>query len=265
MKRGGYKKQGFAVIELVIILVIIAVLVAVGYYVISKRSGGSSQEATNSEGAGTKNSVKIKHLGVNLDYYNPATNKAGDFVFTKAKFDAGKTMQMLFMNYGFEIPASSAGPAKKNPQPTFILPLGTKVHALVDGEVFDVPKLYSNDYSVMVQASGSDLIFETEHVINVKVKKGYKVKAGDVIAEVSGYSAQGYDGLGLIEIGILKGGSPPQHICPFDYLDDSIKDETLKKITALQKSWEEYRGDSSIYDESKIVVPGCESRDPIEG
>lgn len=172
---------------------------------------------------------------------------------------------MLFFDYGFNVPATSAGPEKKNPQPTFILPLGTKVHSLVDGEVFDVPKLYSNDYSVMVKAEGSELIFETEHVINVKVKKGDKVKAGDVIAEVSDYDAKNYAGMGLVEIGVLKGGNPPSHLCPFDYLDDSIKDSTLKNITALQKSWEEYRGDSSIYDESKVVIPGCLTREPIEG
>ena len=109
------------------------------------------------------------------------------------------------------------------------------------------------------------MIFETEHVINVLVKKGDKVKAGDVIAEVSDYSVNGYAGYGLVEIGVLRGGNPPSHLCPFDHLDDSIKEVTLSKITALQKSWEEYRGDSDIYDESKVVVPGCLSRDPIEG
>ena len=128
-----------------------------------------------------------------------------------------------------------------------------------------MPKLYSNDYSVMVQGEGSELIFETEHVINVKVKKGDKVKAGDVIAEVSDYSAHGYDGLGVVEIGVLKGGNPPFHLCPFDYLDESIKEDTIKKIDALKKSWEQYRGDTSLYDESKEVTPGCLSKDPIEG
>lgn len=259
------KQNGFATVEVIIVLIIVIVIGVVGFMVMNKnkKSDNESVSANNAQEIAQKSEVKIKHLGINLDYYDPSTNKAGDFVFTKATFDAG--IQQLFMNYGNVVPASSAGPAKANPQPTFILPLGTKVHALVDGKVFDVPKLYSGDYSVMVQGEGSDLIFETEHVINVKVKKGDNVKAGDVIAEVSDYDAKGYDGLGLFEIGVLKGGNPPSHVCVFDYLDDSIKNDTLKKITALQKSWEEYRGDSSIYDETKIVVPGCETRNPIEG
>ncbi len=265
-------KSGFAAVEAVIILVVIAAIAGAGYFVYKSKNNNSSSSGTQevqkqNQESEKKSGVKIKHLGVNLDYYDPATNKAGDFVFTKAKFSAGETMQMIFMNYGFVIPGNSTagGQSKANPQPTFILPMGTKVHSLVDGEVFDVPKLYSDDYSVMVRGEGSELIFETEHIINVKVKKGDKVKAGDVVGEVSGYSAHGYDGLGLVEIGVLKGGNPPSHLCTFDYLDDSIKDETLKKITSMKKAWEEYRGDSSIYDETKVVIPGCESRGPIEG
>lgn len=260
MNISKHTQRGFTLVEIVIVVIVIAIAGAVGYLAYNKFSSSESNN-TDTKSTSSKSEVKIKHLGVNLDYYDPATNKAGDFAFTKADM----AFNMLFFEYGFVVPATSAGPEKSNPQPTFILPLGTKVHALVDGEVHDVPKLYSNDYSVMVQGEGSELIFETEHVINVKVKKGDKVKAGDVIAEVSDYDAKNYAGMGLVEIGILKGGNPPSHICPFDYLDDSIKDDTLKKITALQKSWEEYRGDSSIYDESKVVIPGCLSRDPIEG
>src|SRR3990167_908128 len=265
-------QKGFALIEALIIVIIIVAIGGVGFFVLGKDKAApdsSSKEtpATSSDAqeVAKKKEVKIKHLGVNLDYYDSATNKAGDFEFTKAKFTSG--IQLLFTDYAYVISGAntSTGQDKANPQPTFILPLGSKVYSLIDGEVFDVPKLYSNDYSVMVQGEGSELIFETEHVINVKVKKGDKVKAGDVIAEVSDYSAHGYDGLGLVEIGVLKGGNPPFHLCPFDYLDDSIKDETIKKINALKKSWEQYRGDTSLYDESKEVTPGCLSRDPIEG
>lgn len=263
MIKSKNRQSGFAVVELLVVILVIAVIGGVGFFVMNKNKDKttSAVTSTNAKQVAKESEVKIKHIGVNLDTYDPATNKAGDFVFTKEKLEFNR----IFFDYGFEIPANSVGPAKKNPQPTFILPLGTKVHALVDGEVFDVPKLYSNDYSVMVQGEGSDLIFETEHVINVKVKKGDKVKAGDVVAEVSDYSAKNYAGFGLVEIGVLKGGNPPFHLCTFDYLDDSIKDKTLKNITALQKSWEEYRGDTTIYDESKVVIPGCLSRDPIEG
>lgn len=253
------KQSGFSLVEVLIVIVVLAVVAGVGFFVFNRQD--SEVEPSSSDNTSVNSEAKIKHLGVNLDYYDPATNKAGDFVFTKDKLEFNR----LFFDYGFVVPANSAGPEKKNPQPTFILPIGTKVHSLVDGEVFDVPELYSGDYSVMVQTEGSDLIFETEHVVNVKVKKGDKVKAGQVIAEVSGYDSKNYAGMGLVEIGVLKGGNPPSHLCPFDYLDESIKGETLKKITALQKSWEEYIGDDSIYNEAAVVIPGCVTRDPVEG
>lgn len=258
------KQRGFAFVEIFIVLIVIVLLGGIVYYVFIRDDETPQVTSSNAEEVASKSETKIKHLGVNLDYYDPATNKAGDFEFTKEKMSFNR----LFFEYGFVIPANSVGPEKRNPQPTFILPLGSKVYSLVDGTVEDVPTLYSNDYSVMVKAEGSDLIFETEHVINVKVKKGDKVKAGDVIAEVSDYDAHNYAGLGLVEIGILQGGDatkPPSHICPFDYLDDSIIDDTFKKLTALQKSWEEYTGDASIHDEAAAVVPGCLDRVPVEG
>ncbi|MDQ5886325.1 MAG: Peptidase protein [Patescibacteria group bacterium] len=257
------KQSGFALLEALLVLVIIAVLGGIGFFVLSKDKKSETVTSENAATVATESKAKIKSIGINLEEYDPATGMAGDLKFTKANFASG--MQMLFSEYGYEVAASSAGPAKKNPQPTFIAPLGTKVMALVDGEVVNVPKLYSNDYSVHVQAQGSDLIFETEHVINVKVKQGDKVKAGQVIAEVSDYDAKNYDGLGLFEIGVLKGGNPPSHLCLFDYLDDSIKSDTQKNILSLQKAWEEYRGDTTIYDEAKAVTPGCLTRDPIEG
>jgi len=251
-------QKAFSVAEVVLIIVTLAMLVGIGLYVFNNDS--AAPKPTNSSNTKTPE-TKIKHLGVNLDFYDEVTNKAGDFVFTKEKM----AFNMLFMNFGYQIPATSAGPAKTNPQPTFILPYGTKVYSLVDGQVVDVPKLYSEDYSVMVKGEGSDLIFETEHVTNVKVKRGDEVKAGQVIAEVSDYDAKNWAGYSLVEIGVLKPGNPPQHLCPFEYLDDSIKTQTLNRITALQKSWEKYRGDKSIYNEKKAVIPGCDTLDPIEG
>ncbi len=262
-----HNQKGIAHLAAILLVMVIAVIGGIGYFVYSKEKDSEPITADNAMQVAQNSPAKIKHLGVEFGDYDVTTNKAGDFKFTKALLSSGEGMQMLFMEYGHVIPGNSAmgGMSKGNPQPTYILPLGTKVKAITDGKVYDVPKLYSNDYSVQIEVPGSDLIFEMEHVINVKVKKGDIVKAGDVVAEVSDYDAKNYDGLGLVEIGILKPGNPPSHICPFDYLDDAIKDEAFKKIVALQKAWEEYRGDSSIYDESKVLVTGCISRDPIEG
>jgi len=263
-------QNGFSLVEVLIIIIVLAILGLAGYTVLNhqnqpKTTNPSSSNSNNNTQQSKKSpGGKIKNIGVNLGYYDAKTGRAGDFVFTKAKLHDNA----IFMNYGVFIPASSASPAKNNPQPAYVLPMGTKVHSLVDGKVNSVTKLYSNDYSVLVQVEGSDLIFETEHVLNVVVKQGDSVKAGDVVAEVSNHMSNYNDGMGFVEIGVFKpgvGSGSPSHTCPYDYLDDSIKADTLKKITALQKAWEDYRGDAGIYDETKVVIPGCEFKGDIEG
>ncbi len=209
-----------------------------------------TQKSTPSPQNSDEPPLKLKNIGINFS----------DFKFTKEKLQFGKP----FMEYGFYIPGDSAHPAKNNPQPTFVVPLGTPVRSLVDGIVANIGTVWSGDYSIQVTANGQiqKWIYETEHVLNPKVKVGDKVTAGQIVGEVSTFS-QAPPGYGTVEIGILKGGNPPFHVCPFLYLDDSIKEETLSKIKAFFKSWEDYIGDQSLYPDT--TVPGCLTPDPIAG
>jgi hypothetical protein len=242
-----------------IVLVTISSLILAGCTPGKTNKNKTNTINTKNGGVEQESEVKIEHIGINLAPYDPETNTVGDIVFTEETLSE---YDMPYFDYGFQVEASSAGPARKNPQPTFIVPLGTKVHSLVDGVVVNVPKLYSDDYSIHVQASeDSEMIFELEHVINVTVKVGDTVKAGDVLGEVSDYDAHNYAGLGLYEIGILIPGNPPSHICPFLYLDDSIKDETNEALLSLYKAWNEYRG-KQIYDEN-LETPGCITTEEI--
>lgn len=197
----------------------------------------------------------IKHLGIDFDK---------DLVFTKEKLE----FDSIFFDYGFVIPAnnSATGRDKSNPQPTFIVPLGTPARSLVDGIVVAMPILWSGDYSIHVTANGKmgRWIYETEHIINPKVKVGDKVTAGQTVGEVSNFNNSAPPGFGSVEIGILRGGNPSNHVCPFLYLDSSIKEDVYAKLRAFYKAWNEYRG-KIIYNESSYSVPGCLTLSPIEG
>ena len=140
-----------------------------------------------------------------------------------------------------------------NLQPTFVLPAGTKVTAIIDGVVCMIPKLYSGDYSVMMAPSCEEkkYMWEMEHVINVTVEVGDRVMAGQPVAEVSNYSyeygdPQGLDlsrpdrkyGFDLVEIGLLEGGNAPVHHCPWLYIDPNYKEELLGMMTEARKSIE---------------------------
>lgn len=258
------KQNGFAHLAIFLIIIVIVAIAGVGYLVYSK------QNSKNNDDQGTKNTStqkaepKIKNLGINLDIYDPKTGMAGDVKFVKFDTKSGG-LDAIFSEYGRPAPANNGqGAGRLNPQPTFVAPLGTKVHSLVDGKVFKVEKLYSGDYSVMVMPEGSELAFETEHIKDVTVKEGDVVKAGDVVGVVSDYDARNLNGMGLVEIGVLLGGNPPKHMCTFDYLDESIKAETLKKITALESAWEDFVGDKNVYQQEKEPIAGCRSRAVIE-
>lgn len=251
--------------------VFIAVLIIVGGYLLLNQNPKNREKTRQTASSQNPKSglnpdeppIKIKHIGVNLDDYDPKTGTAGDFVFTKEKLQFGR----LFMGFGFVIPAdvSSTRNAKSNPQPTFVLPIGTPVRSLVDGVVAAIPVLWSKDYSIQVTTDGKmqKWVYETEHVVNPKVKVGEKVVAGQIVGEVNNFNNGAPAGFGEVEIGILKGGQSPEHVCPFLYLDESIKEETLAKMNALFNAWENYVGDQTLYSETSI--PGCLTLDPIKG
>lgn len=197
--------------------------------------------------------LQLKGIGVNFE----------DFKFTKEKLQFDR----LFMGFGFVIPGSSAssGHDKSNPQPTYVVPLGTPVRSIVDGIVAAIPTLWSGDVSIQVTADGKmqKWIYETEHLINPKVAVGDKVVAGQIIGEVGSFGNGDPPGYGAVEIGLLKGDQTPEHVCPFAYLDDSIREATFAKMRDLFQSWEEYVGDQSLYVETEI--PGCLTLQPIGG
>ena len=240
-----------------IVGVVVLILAGIGFFLL--RSSVQVQKADTTQPVSNSDEeppLKLKSIGVNIE----------DFKFTKQKLQFNR----LFMPFGFVIPGnqSAHGKDKANPQPTFILPLGTPVRSLVDGIVANMPTLWSGDISIQVTTDGKlqRWVYEVEHVMSPKVTVGDKVTAGQIIAEVSNFDKGAPEGFGAVEIGILHGGGegPPEHVCPFAYLDSSIQDETLKKITAFFNSWEEYIGDLSLYNES-MSIPGCLTLDPIQG
>ena len=225
-------------------------------------------EDNNSNNDLTYDNPVIENIGLNIDYYNTTTNKAGDFQFDTFIYPWGEEIynKKVFYDYGF-ILTDEDGTNELEPQPIFIAPLGTKVHAITSGVVSVISTLYSDDYTIQViKDDNPKWIYEHEHVINVSVEVGDKVTAGQIIAEVSDYNTWlKNDGYGVLDIGILStdddGG--PWHHCPFMYLNESVKQDYFDKISALYTSWEEYAGNYSLYNEDEHEIPGCVICDPI--
>lgn len=259
---------GFVMVELVLALMVIVIIAAMIIFVRKKPQSTeriTKKQATNA--VTTDQPLALKSIGFNLGYYDPKTNRAGDMVFTHEDHDLGIT-HMIFADFGIQDARSPNDPSKRNPQPTFVLPLGTKVHSLVDGVVVNVESLYSSDYTIWVSShEGSKYIYETEHVDNPIVKKGDRVTGGQIIGEVSDHDSQYHPGFGIVEIGILnpQPDGKASHICPFHYLDPSIKADIEKKILNVHQAWMNYIGMPKLYDDAHSEEPGCFSLSPVSG
>ena len=167
---------------------------------------------------------------------------------------------------------------RRNPQPTFHVPLGTPVLAPIDGMVSEVKMLYSGDYTIMFVGSAGDrsIAWETEHVEAVLVNPGDVVRAGQPVASVSNYLCTyskkqfGNDsycglGIGLVELGYLVGGAVPRHYCPFGTLTDPTAIGRIESELSNARSAIEQLAGKRLFDTENWVTPNCIIDEPIEG
>jgi hypothetical protein len=210
----------------------------------------------------------------------PIDPDAIDFAAMTANRSGRESDWLPFVDFGQVFPPTVDRPQEKtNPQPTFYAPLGTPVLAVATGTIYRVTKLYSNDTSVMISAGGPDSpLWEMEHVIKVRVQAGDHVTAGDTIAEVSDYEcAWGRNsnpsdplcasGLGLVEIGLLYGGNPPEHRCPFEpaLVAESRRSAIFAQLDSTRKRIEAAFGDTTKYDETARATRHCVTTTRVPG
>ena len=237
----------------------------------------SSSGGTASAGSGAQPSSQrdipaiIQNWGFNFADYSAATGKAGDMqikgitspTFTGPNAATDNAMYRLLIG-----PIGEMVQGMVEPQFGFYLPIGTSVISMVTGTVCDVPKLYSNDYSVRVappgmkcMQGGAYILFEHEHLLNPTVKVGDKVTAGQKLGVVSDYNPHWKaKGLGVIETGVFfskKGSTKPWHACLSSFIDPSKKSAMLATLSSAFAAWETERGDTTFYDEARMSPVGC--------
>lgn len=230
---------------------------------ITKQLEQSKKSPEPADDAPDDSKPMLKGVGFNIDYYNSSTNRAGDMKFGTGDFPSDQILGI----FGVQDPRSPNDPSRRNPQPHIVLPENTAVLSMMDGVVIDVKELYSGDYSIMIgNSEKSTYIAETEHVKDPSVKKGDRVVANQPIAVSSTFDSQSFPGFSLVEIGILHptAGGEASHLCPYEFLDSSVKSEITSKVASILKGWETYRG-KNVYDEANYAIPGCANTEPVNG
>jgi len=189
----------------------------------------------------------LKNLGVNFDRWDPVTNRAGDFLFMQGTFD-----EHILVPFGYLVENENG--AKRLPEITYILPVGTPVVSPIDGIVFNINVIgWSQDYAVHLKTSrDEEWMVSFEHLINLNVAMGDRINAGQIIGEAAPWNG----GTGFAELVVWKGGREILKRCPFDALEESIKPVYAEKISNLVSDWEKFKG-KNIYQEEKWTLPGC--------
>ena len=199
----------------------------------------------------------LKNLGINMQPWDKKTNRAGDFLFENKNYVDNK----IFTEFANKI-VNEFG-EKLLPEIGFNVPVGTKVVSPIDGVIIDV-KFYepSQDYLVSMKTDeSSPWIVGFEHIYNLRMKAGDKVLAGQELAEVS--PSYGRTEFGNVEINVWIGGQNIIKYCPFEFLDESLKQVYEEKIHQLARDWEEFIG-KNVYSQEDWVAPGCLLHDIIE-
>ena len=206
----------------------------------------------------------LKNLAINMGPWDRQTNLAGDLVFSKKLLfnDGFINNEKAFLEFG-EFDHMINNPDRSVEYWWFLSP-GTKVRAPADGVVSVGFFEHTKDWGVGIAKGGwtsygapigSKWIVGLEHLVNLEVKDGDIVKAGDILGEAAPRTFPGED-FGFTELSVWTGGATILKYCPFEFLDESLKPVYEEKINQLAKDWEEFIG-KDVYKQEDWVAPGC--------
>src|SRR3989338_4203891 len=184
-----------------------------------KKTDIKKEASIKSTGIIENNPPILQNLGLNIEPWDKATNKAGDFLFERKNYVNNK----IFTEFG-EIVEGSAG-EKTLPEIGFNVPVGTTIISPIDGIVTDLG-LYepSQDYIISFKTEvNSPWIISFEHVEDVSVAIGDKISAGQKIAKAS--PSYGRSEFGNVEIAVWQGGINIVKYCPTMFLKEELKKE----------------------------------------
>lgn len=195
-------------------------------------------------GGGSKTPPVLQNLGLEFAAWdgNPGSN-AGAFSFDVANpdhpfvafgvLDSGH----LFVNIEF----------KPRVDANVISPMDGVVTTVAEQETPE------DGYELHIQEeSGAKYMVILDHVRNVTVEEGDTVTAGEVLGIPGDWAAIA----GQYEIQV-NDDVHDTYACPMTFLAPEVAAPTAAALTQLMSDWEDFKADSTIFDEASMTVPGC--------
>ena len=218
---------------------------------------------------------KLQNLLIkNLGPYDSSNATFGDI-----KYDI-RFGKQIFDEFGRAL-LDGHGREKYNPTFEFKVPADTFVVAPISGVLSYIEwQSREGDWEIHLKSDmASEWNFGIDHLVSIDcersakpvivcdtplringnvVYEGMSINAGDVVGYVGDYVGTGINGrTELMVFRYLDGYSGVMNYCPTLYLAEEVEDIFESAIVELMKSYEEWSGESSTYDQRGMVVPGC--------
>ena len=257
MNKHKQQSQGFSILIVIALLAMVAVVGFAGYSVMhSKNKKQDSQQMTSNQNRQNQSGEPNRTDATEVKLQNLGLSSFDDILYDKfAVAEYASQGRKGFYVFGDPLPGGRINPnfeyssVKKD----------AKIVAAIDGVIVHINEQHENgqdDFEVFLQTSEKSIwMIGYDHLINLAVKQGDRVKVGDVL----GNPGVQNNGLARFEIQVNKETGTSEHICPTTLLADSVKDATLNNLKTVMNSWEEKTG-LELYNPSEQNPIGCRGK-----
>lgn len=188
----------------------------------------------------------IENLGVTFGPWNRGTNFAGDFYFRH-------DFQKVFSEFGAQV-LDPDWNIKELPTIDYIIRADASIFSIAEGEVVGIAyQEETNDYEFSIQSLNDPSFFVVyDHLVNLKIALGDRVQPGDTLGNPRPFSPE----IGSVEI-MINNWDTKLSYCPFCFFSEEKVEDYKQQVSQLMRDWEEFKGDTTIYDEENHFIPGC--------
>lgn len=225
-------QRGFSFIEVLIVVVVVVASGFIGWSVLGKSKRTNSDQVQ--QNSPIKNANKASAQEPDIELQNIGLQNIEDIdVNMQAVSEYSSKGLKGFYVFGDKLTGNRLNPNFEYAS----LRSGTQVVSAINGVVgFIKEQSDSKDLEVIIQPKeGSVWSVGYDHLTHVKVKKGDKIKAGDVIGEPSVQN----NGLLRFELQVNKDKNGQTiHHCPSTLLANGVKEKYINELASMQKKWE---------------------------
>ncbi len=252
MKKHNNHQSGFTLTLVCIAIVLIGAVGAAGYMTLKNKDSSTVENTEPTTETTSQSDTKQTPAEEPIKLYNIGLESIDDIVIDQyATRDFMTSSMKGFYIFGDSLPGNRLNPNFEYSS----VRADAKVVSAIEGVVTHINQQNENgqsDYEVFVQPKeGSKWMIGYDHLINVAVSEGDKVKVGSIL----GNPGVQNNGLSRFEIQI-NDETAGLHYCPTELLHESVRDKISAYLTSMMQSWESKTG-LELYDTNAQSPVGC--------